>query len=197
MEKREAEISRKTKETEITVKLAVDGSGSYSIDTAIPFLTHMIELFSKHGLFDITLVAKGDVDVDYHHTVEDAGITLGTAFDKALAGRQGIYRYGSATVPMDEARVEVAVDLGGRPFLIFEVPDQYRCIKDIPIQLFEEFFRGFAIACRMNIHIRSISGANAHHIVESMFKSFAKALDQACMRDQRAEGKVPSTKGVL
>ncbi len=197
MNKREAEIKRVTKETDIFAKINIDGTGLSKINTGIPFFDHMLVLFSKHGLFDIELTAKGDIDVDYHHTVEDAGITLGIAFDKALAGREGIHRYGFATVPMDEARIEIAIDIGGRPYIIYDVQHLDKCIKDIPVQLFEEFFRAFAVTAKMNIHIRYIYGVNPHHIVESMFKSFARSLDQACIFDQRMIGIVPSTKGVL
>ncbi len=197
MSLRQAEMKRKTSETDVNLKVLVDGSGKRDISTGIPFLDHMLELFAKHGLFDLTINAVGDVDVDYHHTVEDVGLTLGSAFDEALGDRAGIRRYGEARVPMDEARVEVAVDLGGRPYLIFDVPNSQRCIKDIPVQLFEEFFRAFSVACRMNIHIKCLCGENTHHIVESMFKSFARALDQATVYDTRTKDSVPSTKGIL
>ncbi len=197
MSLRKAEKIRKTSETDVKLDLVVDGSGERNISTGIPFFDHMLELFSKHGLFDLNLKSDGDVDVDYHHTVEDVGLTLGAAFDEALGNRAGICRYGEARVPMDEARVEVAVDLGGRPYLIFDVANSHRCIKDIPIQLFEEFFRAFSVACRMNIHIKCLCGENTHHIVESMFKSFARALDQATAYDSRTRDSVPSTKGVL
>lgn len=197
MTDRKAEIQRTTKETDITVAVCIDGDGTSSIDTGIPFFDHMLDLFSKHGMFTINVSAKGDIDVDYHHTVEDVGITLGQAFDTALGTRHGIRRYGSAAVPMDEARIEVAVDVGGRPFVIFDVRDADKCIKDMPIQLFEEFFRAFANSCKLNIHIRSLYGVNTHHIVESMFKSFARALDYALQIDTRLEGNIPSTKGVL
>lgn len=197
MKVRTAELTRTTKETDITAKVIIDGQAEYDISTGIPFFDHMLDLFAKHGIFSIVLKAIGDIDVDYHHTIEDTGITLGSAFDNALEDRAGIYRYGVATVPMDEARVEVAVDLGGRPFVIYDIPQSERCVKDIPMQLFEEFFRGFATACKMNIHIRYIYGINTHHIIESMFKSFARALDQACSYDSRTAGKIPSTKGVL
>ncbi len=197
MNKRSAEVSRKTNETDISTEIIIDGNGIYDIDTGIAFFDHMLELFSKHGLFDIKISARGDLDVDYHHTVEDVGITLGTAFDKALGERKGIIRCGLASVPMDEARVEVAVDLGGRPFVKFQVPDNERCIKQLPIQIFEEFFRAFAIASRMNIHIRCIFDGNTHHVVESMFKSFARAMDQASSIDPKRKDNIPSTKGVL
>ncbi|MDX9702537.1 MAG: imidazoleglycerol-phosphate dehydratase HisB [Candidatus Auribacterota bacterium] len=197
MSQRKAHLERKTKETDIMVDIAVDGNGTSNIDTGIPFFDHMLDLFAKHGKFTVTVKAKGDIDVDYHHTVEDVGITLGQAFDKALNERKGINRYGCAAVPMDESRVEVAVDVGGRPFVVFDVPDADKCIKDIPIQLFEEFFRAFANNCKINIHIRSLYGVNAHHIAESMFKSFARAFDHALQMDNRIEGNIPSTKGVL
>ncbi len=197
MSQRKSQLERKTKETDISVAIEVDGKGTSNVDTGIPFFDHMLDLFAKHGTFSINVKATGDIDVDYHHTVEDVGITLGQAFDEALADRKGINRYGSAAVPMDESRVEVAVDVGGRPFVIFDVPDADKCIKDIPIQLFEEFFRAFANTCKINIHIRSLYGVNAHHIVESMFKSFARAFDHALQLDNRLEGNIPSTKGVL
>ncbi|MCD6460459.1 imidazoleglycerol-phosphate dehydratase HisB [bacterium] len=197
MADRTAEVSRITKETDIKIKINVDGSGVGNIKTGIAFFDHMLELTAKHGVFDISVDAKGDIDVDYHHTVEDVGIALGQAFDSALKDRKGIKRYGCAAVPMDESRIEVAVDMGGRPFVIFDVKNQDKCIKDIPIQLFEEFFRAFSNSCKMNIHIRSIYGVNAHHIVESMFKSFARALDHAVWIDKRIEGNIPSTKGTI
>ncbi|RJP56659.1 MAG: imidazoleglycerol-phosphate dehydratase HisB [Candidatus Auribacter fodinae] len=197
MTARQADIARVTKETNIKAHVQIDGTGDYTISTGIPFFDHMLELFTKHGLFTLTVKAVGDVDVDYHHTVEDTGIALGDAFNKALGDRKGIVRYGIASVPMDEARVEVAVDLGGRPFVVYNIPEADRCIKDIPMQLFEEFLRGFAISCKMNIHVRYLHGVNTHHIIESMFKSFARAMDQACSLDTRLEGKIPSTKGVL
>lgn len=197
MDTRQAELNRTTKETDITLKIQIDGSGTNTIDTGIPFLNHMLDLFSKHGLFDMQIKASGDLSVDYHHTIEDIGIVLGTAFDQALGEKKGIVRYGFASLPMDEARSEVAIDCGGRPYLIFDVDCQDMYIRDIPLQIFEEFFRGFAVSAKINLHIRMLYGVNPHHIIEGIFKSFARALDDATKRDPRKGDDIPSTKGII
>ncbi len=193
---RKAKISRKTKETEITVDLNIDGSGVYRNATGIPFLDHMLDLLSKHSLIDLKVRARGDLDVDYHHTVEDVGLVIGQALDKALGKRAGITRYGSALLPMDEAMSRVAIDLGGRPFLVYSLATRTRKIRDFDVQLIEEFFRAFSTAGRMNLHIAQLYGKDVHHAVESVFKGVARALRQACTKDPRVKG-VPSSKGSL
>ncbi|MDA0323318.1 MAG: imidazoleglycerol-phosphate dehydratase HisB [Verrucomicrobia bacterium] len=193
---RKARITRKTKETDITVDLNIDGSGVYRNATGIPFLDHMLDLLSKHSLIDLKVRAKGDLNVDYHHTVEDVGLVIGQALDKALAQRAGITRYGSALLPMDEAMSRVAIDLGGRPFLVYSLATRTRKIRDFDVQLIEEFFRAFSTAGRMNLHIAQLYGKDVHHAVESVFKGVARALRQACAKDPRVKG-VPSSKGSL
>jgi len=193
---RTAEIERNTKETKISVKLNLDGSGKGEIDTGIGFFNHMLELLKKHALLDLTLKASGDLDVDYHHTVEDAGLVLGQALNKALGERRGIVRYGFASVPMDEALCETSVDLGGRPFLVFSSAKKHLMVRDFEVKLLEEFFRAVSVEGRMNIHLREIYGDETHHVCEGVFKSFARALRQAVSADPRETG-VPSSKGVL
>jgi imidazoleglycerol-phosphate dehydratase len=194
MKKRLAQVQRKTKETEISVRLKLDGSGTYQIRTGMPFLNHMIELFAKHALFDLQLKAKGDIMVDYHHTVEDIGLALGEALDKALGDRNGILRYGWAIVPMDESLARVALDLGGRPYLVYEVSTKKKKIRDFDLGLIEEFFRAFTVQSRMNLHIKLMYGREPHHAYESVFKGVAKALSIACAKDSRVKG-IPSSKG--
>jgi imidazoleglycerol-phosphate dehydratase len=193
---RKAKIVRKTKETDVTVDLNIDGSGVYRNATGIPFLDHMLDLLSKHSLIDLKVRARGDLDVDYHHTVEDVGLVIGQALDKALGKRAGITRYGSALLPMDEAMSRVAIDLGGRPFLVYSLATRTRKIRDFDVQLVEEFFRAFSTAGRMNLHIAQLYGKDVHHAVESVFKGVARALRQACTKDPRVKG-VPSSKGSL
>ena len=193
---RTAEIERKTKETAITLSLNLDGSGAGEIDTGIGFFNHMLELLKKHALVDLTVKAKGDLDVDYHHTVEDVGLVLGQALNKALGERRGITRYGFASVPMDEALCETSVDLGGRPFLVFSSGKKHLMVRDFEVKLLEEFFRAVSVEGRLNIHLREIYGDEAHHVCEGIFKSFARALRQAVSPDPRETG-VPSSKGVL
>jgi len=193
---RKAKIARKTKETDVTVDLNIDGSGVYRNATGIPFLDHMLDLLSKHSLIDLKVRARGDLDVDYHHTVEDVGLVIGQALDKALGKRAGITRYGSALLPMDEAMSRVAIDLGGRPFLVYSLATRTRKIRDFDVQLVEEFFRAFSTAGRMNLHIAQLYGKDVHHAVESVFKGVARALRQACTKDPRVKG-VPSSKGSL
>lgn len=193
---RKSKVSRKTGETDIVAELDIDGSGSYRNNTGVPFLDHMLDLLSKHSLIDITVRAKGDLKVDYHHTVEDVGLALGEALNKALGKRTGITRYGWALVPMDEALSQVAIDLGGRPYLVYSLATRKRKIRDFDVQLIEEFFRAFSTEGRMNLHIAQLYGKDIHHAVESVFKGVAKALSMACARDSRVKG-VPSSKGRL
>ena len=193
---RTAEIERNTKETKIKLALNLDGSGAGEIDTGIGFFNHMLELLKKHALVDLTIKATGDLDVDYHHTVEDVGLVLGQALNKALGERRGIVRYGFASVPMDEALCETSVDLGGRPFLVFSSGKKHLMVRDFEVKLLEEFFRAVSVEGRLNIHLREIYGDEAHHVCEGLFKSFARALRQAVSADPRETG-VPSSKGVL
>jgi imidazoleglycerol-phosphate dehydratase len=196
MKKRSAPVTRKTTETDIALTLTIDGSGQYEISTPVPFLTHMLELFSRHGMFDLELKAAGDVDIDYHHTVEDIGICLGQALRDAMGDKQDMTRYGEATIPMDEAAANTCIDLGGRPFLSFDVPDMPQKVGDFDLELVAEFFQAFVNNSACNLHIRVLSGKNAHHIIEAIFKSFARALDNATRIDPRGGG-VRSTKGTL
>jgi imidazoleglycerol-phosphate dehydratase len=193
---RKAEISRETRETQITLSLNLDGTGEGVIDTGIGFFNHMLELLKKHALIDLTVRAKGDLDVDYHHTVEDVGLVLGQALNQALGDRKGIVRYGFASIPMDEALCETSIDLGGRPFLVFASGKKHLMIRDFEVKLIEEFFRALSVEGRMNIHLREIYGDETHHVCEGVFKSFARALRQAASSDPREKG-VPSSKGVL
>lgn len=195
---RKAKINRKTKETQISVDLNIDGTGLYQIKTPIPFLNHMIEQFARHGLFDLKLKAKGDVHIDLHHTVEDVGIALGEAFAKALGNKAGIRRYGFATLPMDEVLATVALDFCGRPCMVYNLPLKKGSIGEkFDVELVYEFFQGFTNAAKINLHINAWYGRNKHHIVESVFKAFAKACDMATQVDTRIKGKIPSTKGKL
>ena len=194
MSRRAATFKRKTRETDIEVAIDVDGSGRYSVETGLPFLNHMLELLSKHSLIDLRLRADGDLDVDYHHTVEDIGLCLGSALNRALGPRKGIARYGWALLPMDEALSQVALDLGGRPYLVYRVADRKRRIGTFDTQLVEEFFRAFCTEGRMNLHICQLYGKEPHHAYESVFKAVARALRMACARDARVRG-VPSSKG--
>lgn len=196
MKHRTAKITRRTRETDIRLALDVDGNGTCDIQTGIPFFDHMLELFTRHSLFDLTLHAKGDLEVDDHHTVEDIGLVLGTALDKALGKRTGIARYGFSLLPMDETLARVAVDLGGRPYLVFEVANRQKKIKDFDLGLINEFLRAFATQGRMNLHAAQLYGADAHHAYEAIFKGLARALKMACARDPRVLG-VPSSKGAI
>jgi imidazoleglycerol-phosphate dehydratase len=193
---RKAEIARETRETQIELSLDLDGSGEGTIDTGIGFFNHMLELFKKHALVDLTVKAKGDIDVDYHHTVEDVGLVLGQALNKALGDRKGIVRYGFSSVPMDEALCETSIDLGGRPFLVFSSGKKHMMVRDFEVKLVEEFFRALSVEGRMNIHLREIYGDETHHVCEGIFKSFARALRQAAGNDPREKG-VPSSKGII
>lgn len=193
---RSAKIERNTNETKIKLSLLIDGTGKSSIKSSVPFLDHMLDLFTRHGLFDLKLEAKGDIDIDFHHTVEDIGIVLGTAFKQALGDKKGIRRYGQATVPMDETLASVAVDISGRPYLVYNADLPTARIGDFDTELVQEFFQAFTNNCGMNLHINVMYGSNAHHIAEACFKAFARAMDAATQLDSRISG-VMSTKGVL
>jgi imidazoleglycerol-phosphate dehydratase len=194
---RSATLERKTSETEICLTLNLDGSGVSKISTGIAFFDHMLTLFSKHGLMDLELTAKGDIEVDYHHTVEDTGILLGQAITKALGDKAGIRRYGFFYVPMDEALVRSVVDLSGRPFLAYNAPADVPPIGSaFSFQLVEEFLRAISVNAGMNLHVDVLAGRDAHHMAEGIFKSLARALDEATRIDPRVQG-IPSTKGVL
>ncbi|MCX8494125.1 MAG: imidazoleglycerol-phosphate dehydratase HisB [Chthoniobacterales bacterium] len=193
---RSASLDRKTSETEITLRISLDGEGRSSIRTGIPFFDHMLTLFSRHGLVDLDVEAKGDIEVDYHHTVEDVGLALGAAFTKALGDKSGIRRYGSAYVPMDEALARVVVDCSGRPYLAYEVPRGVEAIGLFPFQLVEEFLRAFSVQAGLTLHVSILAGRDAHHMAEAIFKALGRALDVAVSRDDRVKG-IPSTKGVL
>lgn len=194
--KRESHIVRKTKETDIDLTLRLDGTGQYKIKTPIPFLNHMLELFSKHGLFDLKLTATGDVDVDDHHLVEDVGISLGEALQEALGDKKGIRRYGFFTLPMDEVLTTVAVDFSGRASFTYQIPIKSGKIKTFDLELIEHFFEALANTAQINLHINVHYGKIKHHVVESIFKALAKAIDAAIQIDPRVKG-VLSTKGKL
>jgi imidazoleglycerol-phosphate dehydratase len=196
MKERVAEVKRKTSETDIRIRINIDGTGKSRIDTGMPFLDHMLESFSKHSLIDMTVAAKGDLAVDYHHTVEDIGLCIGEALDKALGNRSGIVRYGSSLLPMDDALSRVAVDLGGRPYLVYEVANRKRKIGDFDLGLVGEFMQSLCVQARINLHVAQLYGKEAHHAYESMFKALAKALLMACTRDPRVKG-LPSSKGKI
>ncbi|MGB9710495.1 MAG: imidazoleglycerol-phosphate dehydratase HisB [Thermodesulfovibrio sp.] len=190
---RKASLNRKTKETDIKMEFNLDGNGLANISTSIGFLDHMFELFAFHGNFDLTIEAKGDIHVDYHHLIEDIGIVLGRCIDKALADRKGIKRYGFSSIPMDEALTQVSLDLGGRSFLVYNVPFE-GYIRDIDIGLFEEFFRAVVNNAKITLHVNVLYGKDLHHVIESIFKAFAKAIHEA----SRVMGEIlPSTKGTL
>jgi imidazoleglycerol-phosphate dehydratase len=193
---RSAQVVRKTKETDIRLGFQLDGEGRYAVKTGIPFLDHMLELFTKHGLFDLTVQARGDLEVDYHHTVEDVGLVLGQALREALGEKAGIRRFGEATVPLDEALVHTVVDLSGRPFLVYDVKIRQAKIGSFDVELVHDFLLALVNQAGMNLHVRMLSGRNPHHIVEATFKGLARALDVATQRDPRVRG-VLSTKGTL
>ena len=193
---RTGKVERKTKETNISVEIDLDGTGQCSIDTPLPFLSHMLEQIGRHGGFDLTVKAVGDVEIDGHHTTEDLGIVLGRALLDALGDRKGIRRYGSATLPMDEALVTVALDLSGRPFFVWKVPMPKAKLGEFDTELAEVFFEAFARSAQANVHVHLLEGHNLHHIIEISFKALAKALRQATELDPRLTG-VPSTKGSL
>jgi imidazoleglycerol-phosphate dehydratase len=194
---RVATVTRKTTETEISLTLAIDGRGQADISTGVPFFDHMLTLFAKHGLFDLTLKAKGDVEVDYHHTVEDVGLVLGTAFKQALGQKLGIRRYGFFVLPMDETLARVVVDLGGRPHLVYRTKADSMFVRDFNLALVKEFCRAFSNSLGANLHVQLLYGEEPHHIAEAIFKALARSLDAAVQIDPRAAGELPSTKGSL
>jgi imidazoleglycerol-phosphate dehydratase len=191
---RRAKRERRTKETDIAVRFDLDGRGTADVSTGIPFLDHMLELVAVHGLFDLTLRAKGDLHVDQHHTVEDLGLVLGGAIDHALGDRKGLVRYASLTVPMDEALVSVALDLGGRPFFASDLKPKTRIVGTFDSELVPDFFVALTQGAKCTLHLRQLAGGNTHHVLEAAFKAFGRALDAASQRDRRRQG-VPSSKG--
>lgn len=197
MSPRKASVSRDTKETQIKVGINLDGSGRSQFKTRIPFLEHMLDQVARHGLIDLDIVAEGDVHIDDHHTVEDIGITLGQAFDQAVGDKKGIVRYGHAYVPLDEALSRVVVDLSGRPGLEYHVEYPRARIAEFDVDLFREFFQGFVNHAKVTLHIDNLRGRNAHHVAETIFKGFGRALRMACARDERMGDVTPSTKGSL
>ena len=196
MTARRAALTRETRETNISVEIDLDGTGQYDIETPLPFLSHMLEQLSRHGGFDLKIKAQGDVEIDGHHTTEDVAMVVGSALLAALGEKRGIHRYGSATLPMDEALVTVALDLSGRPYFVWKVPLPKAKIGDWDVELAEVFFEGFARTAHANLHVHLIAGHNLHHIVEICFKALARSLRQAVTVDPRSLG-VPSTKGSL
>ena len=194
---RSATVKRDTKETQITVTLNLDGTGRSNLNTGLPFLDHMLDQVARHGMFDLDIEAQGDLHIDAHHTVEDVGITLGQAFTKALSDKRGIRRYGQAYVPLDEALSRVVLDCSGRPGLEFQVEFPRARIGDFDVDLFYEFFQGFINHALVTLHIDNLRGRNSHHIIETVFKAFGRALRMAIECDPRMEGILPSTKGSL
>jgi imidazoleglycerol-phosphate dehydratase len=197
MKDRTATLHRETTETDIRVRLNLDGRGRYEISSGIRFLDHMLELFARHGGFDLELEAHGDLDVDQHHTVEDVGIVLGQAVREALGSKKGINRAGYFVMPMDETLAIAAVDLSGRPYLVLNAPIKARRVGDLEADLLEDFFQGFATSAASNVHLKLAYGRSSHHAVEALFKAFARALRYACSRDARLKRQLPSTKGIL
>jgi imidazoleglycerol-phosphate dehydratase len=194
---RTATVDRNTTETKIVLKLTIEGKGRYSVSTGIRFFDHMLELFTRHGAFDLKLRCKGDLDVDQHHTVEDVGIALGEAFDKALGGKKGILRAGYFVMPMDETLAVAAIDLSGRVACVVKTKVKTRLVGDLQSELVEDFFEGFARGARANVHLKTLYGRSNHHKVEALFKAFARALRVACSRDKQLGEMLPSTKGLL
>ena len=197
MKARTASLHRKTTETDIRIRLNLDGQGKYSVSTGIRFLDHMLELFARHGGFDLDLKARGDLDVDQHHTVEDVGIALGEALLKALGTKKGINRAGYFVMPMDETLALASVDLSGRPYLVLQVPIRARLVGDLQSELLEDFFQGFATSAKANVHLKTFYGRSSHHAIEALFKALARALRYACSHDARLKDQLPSTKGLL
>ncbi|HZR47234.1 MAG TPA: imidazoleglycerol-phosphate dehydratase HisB [Candidatus Manganitrophaceae bacterium] len=193
---RKAAVERQTKETQIAARIDLDGGGVYDIQTPFPFLNHMLSAFSKHGFFDLTLNAKGDTEIDDHHTVEDIGIVMGDLLAKAWGDKEGVRRFGSALIPLDEALAQVAVDLSGRPYLVYQVQMPKKKIKEFDTEMIEHFFRSLVDQSKINLHINLMYGKDPHHILEAIFKGFGRALDQATQIDPRVKG-VASTKGKL
>ena len=194
---RQARVERKTKETEVVVTLGLDGTGTSKVVTPIPFFTHMLEAWAKHGLLDLAVDATGDVEVDIHHTVEDVGIVLGQALRKALGDKRSIVRYGTAFVPMDEALLQASIDVSGRPFLVWSVPVARARVAGFDLDMLQEFFRAFAFNAEMTLHVTMHYGHNLHHVAEAVFKAVGRALAEATRRDPRISGLLPSTKGAL
>jgi imidazoleglycerol-phosphate dehydratase len=197
MKARTATLHRQTTETDVQVRLNLDGRGRYEVSSGIRFLDHMLELFARHGAFDLHLRARGDLDVDQHHTVEDVGIVLGQAVRKALGSKKGINRAGYFLMPMDETLAIAALDLSGRAYLVLHAPIKVRTVGDLQSELLEDFFQGFATAAEANVHLKLAYGRSSHHAVEALFKAFARALRYACSRDARLKSQLPSTKGLL
>ena len=197
MSQRVASVTRDTLETQITATVNLDGTGAAKFDTGIPFLEHMLDQIARHGLIDLDIVAKGDLHIDDHHTVEDIGITLGQAFAKAVGDKKGMTRYGHAYVPLDEALSRVVIDFSGRPGLTFEVPFTRASVGGFDVDLFAEFFHGFVNHAQVTLHIDNLRGDNTHHQIETVFKAFGRALRMALSMDERMAGVMPSTKGVL
>ena len=195
--RRTATVARRTAETNISITLALDGRGKAQIDTGVAFFDHMLTLFAKHGLFDLTVKAKGDVEVDYHHTVEDVGLVLGSAFKEALGEKLGVRRYGFFILPMDEALARIAVDIGGRPLLVYNVEAPSMFVRDFNLILVKEFCRAFSNALGANLHVQLVYGEEPHHVAEAVFKGLARALDAATQIEPRAADLLPSTKGKL
>jgi len=194
---REASVARKTTETDIEVRVNLDGAGRYDVVTGIGFLDHMLQQLSRHSLLDLTVRAKGDLHIDFHHTTEDTGIVIGQAVSKALGDRRGIRRYASALIPMDETLTRVAIDVSNRPYLIWKVEFPREAVGEMNTELFKEWFQAFAQSAGVTLHVENLYGQNSHHIVESCFKGLARALREAVEIDPRAAGEVPSTKGTL
>ena len=197
MSARNASVERNTRETQISVRLDLDGTGQAVLDTGLPFFEHMLDQVARHGRLDLDLHARGDLEIDAHHTVEDAGITLGQAFDQALGDRKGISRYGHAYVPLDEALSRVVIDFSGRPGLEYRVQYPRARVGDFDVDLVHEFFQGFTNHARVTLHVDNLSGSNSHHIAETVFKAFGRALRMAVAQDVRMGEEVPSTKGSL
>lgn len=194
---RRARIERHTTETQITVRLGIEGQGRYEVSTGIRFLDHMLELVARHGAFDLRIDAAGDLDVDQHHTVEDVGIALGEAVAKAVGSRRGINRAGYFVMPMDETLGVAAIDLGGRPHAVVDLRLRVRLVGDLQSELLHDFFEGFALGARANVHVKVLYGRSSHHQVEAIFKAFARALRVACDKDDRMAKRLPSTKGLM
>lgn len=194
---RVATVKRNTTETQIRARLNLDGRGRYRVRTGVRFLDHMLELFTKHGGFDLELTATGDLEVDQHHTVEDVGIVLGQCFDRALGNRRGINRAGYFLMTMDETLGVAAVDLGGRPYLVLDTKVRQQRVGDLQLELLEDFFQGFAVSARANVHLKVLYGRSSHHKIEAIFKAWARAMRVACSKDRRLARELPSTKALL
>lgn len=194
---RRAVVNRTTSETRVHLRLNLDGRGHYDVHTGIRFLDHMLETVARHGGFDLTVRVKGDLDVDAHHTVEDSGLALGEAVMRAVGSKRGIQRAGYFVMPMDETLVVAAIDLSGRPVAVVDLKLAAKRVGDLPAELVQDFFEGFAAAARANVHLKVLYGRSSHHQVEALFKAFARALRAACLRDRRLAGRLPSTKGLL